>query len=114
MEEAGIITGYTVNIDYDAAGIQHHYVFVCTARVSEREGLAAEARKLPGVIEVITLMTGTDNVLLIAVTSKKDEITDLAYAVDELGLRIEREYLIREHIKQPYSELRPPEYPSRK
>lgn len=114
MEEAGIITGYTVKVDYDAAGIQHHYVFVCTARVSEREELAAEVRKLPGVIEVLTLMTGTDNVFVIAVTSRKDEITDLAYAIDELGLRIEREHLIREHTRQPYSELRPPEYLSRK
>lgn len=110
MEDAEIISGYSVDINYDAAGVQHHYVFVCTVRVSEREQLAADARRLPGVIEVITLMTGTDNVLIVTAGAEKDDVTDLAYAIDELGLAIEREHLIRDHFKQPFSEFQPPEY----
>lgn len=110
MEDAEIISGYSVDINYDAAGVQHHYVFVCTVRVSERERLAADARQLPGVIEVLTLMTGTNNVFIITAGAEKDEITDLAYAIDELGLTIEREHLVRDHFKQPFSDFRPPEY----
>lgn len=109
MEEAGVISGYRVTVDYDQAGIQHYYTFVCTARVSNREQLAADAQSLSGVIEVITLMTGTHNVYIIGAGTRKDDISELAYAVDNLGLAIEQEYLIRDHTIQPYSGFQPPE-----
>lgn len=110
MEEAGVISGYRVNVNYDRAGVQHHYLFVCTVRVSHREQLAAEVRNLPGVLEVITLMTGTHNVYVMGAGAQKDDMSDLAYAIDDLGISIEREHLIRDHVRQPYSRFRPPEY----
>jgi DNA-binding Lrp family transcriptional regulator len=110
MEAAGIISGYCVEINDDRAGIQHHYVFVCSARVSKRERLAEEVRQFPGVIEVLTFMTGSHKVDVVAAGAEKDDMTDLAYVVDELGLTIEREHLIRDHVRQPFSGLRPPEY----
>lgn len=109
MEDEGVISGYHVNVNYDTADIQHHYVFVCTARVSKREQLAADVRDLPGVLEVTTLMTGTTNILIEAAARDKDAITELAYEIDELGLTIEHENLIREQFRQPFSGFRPPE-----
>lgn len=106
LEDRGVITGYQVTVDYDAAGVQHHYLFVCSARVSERESLAETARQLPGVTEVLTLMTGKCNVFILGVASEKDEITELAYHLDELGLVIERENLVRAHARQPYEAFR--------
>ena len=103
MKEQGIISGYQVNVDYDAAGIQHHYMFVCTARVSQREQYADAIREFPIVVEVVTLMTGTNNVLIEAVANDKDNLSALAYKIDDLGLVIERENLIREHSRQPFS-----------
>lgn len=103
LEEQGVIDGYQVNVDYDSANVQHHYVFVCSARVRRREEFARKARTQDGVVEVITLMTGNNNVYVIGVADSKDEITELAYALDEMGLEIEGEYLIRDHIRQPYS-----------
>ena len=47
MEDEGIIKGYSVDIDYDRADVQHYCVFVCSARVSERERLVDEARQFP-------------------------------------------------------------------
>lgn len=114
MEEAGVIGGYRVEVDYDVADVQHYYMFVCSARVSEREALAAEAREYPRVTEVITLMTGNHNVLVIGASEGKDEISDLASAIDELGLTVEREHLIRDHVRQPYSGFDPPGYLTRK
>lgn len=102
MEEDGVITGYQTNVNYDRAGVQHHYMFVCSARVSNREQLAQEARNLRDVTEVITLMTGKDNVYIIGSGNEKDDISDLAYRVDELGLTIEREHLIRDHERSPF------------
>lgn len=114
MEESGVIGGYRVQVDYDEADVQHYYMFVCSARVSEREDLAAEAREYPGVAEVITLMTGDYNVLVVGASEDRDEISDLASAIDGLGLTIEREHLIRDHVRQPYSGFEPPEYLTRK
>lgn len=105
LEDEGVIEGFQVNVDYDRAGVQHYYIFSCTARVSEREALAEDARQYDGVLEVITLMTGRENVVIIAAGTEKDDITDLASDLDELGLVIERENLIREHVRQPFQEF---------
>lgn len=110
MEDAGVITGYQVTVDYEKADIQHHYLFVCSARVKDRERLAAEARNHAGVTEIVTVMTGTENVYIVGVGESKDDITDLALALDELGLAIEREYLVRDYTSQPYSRFQPPGY----
>lgn len=102
LEDDGVIEGYQVNINYDEAGVQHYYVFIGTVRVSERERLAKKARQHSGVLEVITLMTGKQNLHIIGCGAEKDDMTDLAYDLDELGVEIEREYLIRDHSRQPY------------
>ncbi|WP_226482608.1 Lrp/AsnC family transcriptional regulator [Natrinema amylolyticum] len=106
MEDDGVIRGYNVDIDYDRAGVQHYYVFVCSARVSEREHLVDEARQLPAVVEVLALMTGTKNVYVLGAGSQKDDITQLAYDLDGLGLEVNDEYLIRDHASKPFEEFR--------
>lgn len=55
-------------------------------------------------------MTGTHNVYVVGAGAEKDAMTDLAYAVDDLGLTVEREHLIRDHVRQPFSGFRPPEH----
>lgn len=110
LEEEGVIEGYQANVNYDRAGVQHHYLFVCSARVSERESLAQQARELSDVTEVITLMTGKRNVHVIGSGNVKDAITDLAYDIDDIGLTIEGEYLIRDHVRQPYGGFRTTEH----
>lgn len=101
----GVIRGYNVDIDYDRAGVQHYDVFVCSARVSEREHLVDEARQLPAVVEVLALMTGTKNVCVLGAGSQKDDITQLAYDLDGLGLEVNDEYLIRDHVSRPFEEF---------
>jgi len=106
-EGEGVIDGYSVDVSYDDADVQHYYVFVCTAHVGEREALAREAGRLPGIVEVRTLMTGTRNVHLTAVGPEKDDITRLAQSIDELGLTIERENLIRSYSRYPFDGFAP-------
>ncbi|RDI72177.1 Lrp/AsnC family transcriptional regulator [Halopelagius longus] len=103
MEEEGVIEDYQVNVNYDNAGIQHLFMFVCTARVAERARLVANVRDLSGVVEVLSLMTGNENVYVVAAARDKSAITELAYDIEELGLRIEREHLISEHSRQAFS-----------
>lgn len=105
LEAEDVIRGYSVDVNYESAGVQHYYLFSCTARVSEREQLAEDARHHPAVVEVVTFMTGNENVSILAAASRKADITALAYSLDELGLHIEREHLIWEHFRQPFSEF---------
>ncbi|MDS0282819.1 Lrp/AsnC family transcriptional regulator [Haloarcula onubensis] len=107
LEERGVITGYRATVDYDEAGVQHYYLFVCSARVSERDELAEQVRERPCVTEVLTVMTGTYNVYVIAAAAQKDDITDLAEHIDRSGLQIEREHLIRRHTRQPFGRFQP-------
>lgn len=37
MESEGVIRGYHPEIDYDAAGLQLHMLFICSAENPERE-----------------------------------------------------------------------------
>lgn len=106
LEERGVIEGYSADIDYNRIGVQHHYQFVCTASVSDREELANEALDVPGVVEVRTLMTGTRNVYVTAAGSDNDDITRIAMALDETGLEIEVENLVRSRTRRPLQQFR--------
>ena len=107
LEDAGVIEGYTTQINYEAAGLEHYYIFICTVRVGNREELAERAIDFPGVIDVRTFMTGEQNVHITAAKGSKQEITDLAYQIDNAGLRIDREHLIWSHSRRPSSEFTP-------
>lgn len=109
LEQRGIIQRYTIDVDYSRAEIQHHYVFFCTAGISERERLMEELRAIPGVVRATSVMTGTQNVIIEAVAPSKAEITDIASQLDTRGLRIEREHLIWDEYRQPYTGFRPEE-----
>lgn len=103
LEHQGIIRRYTIDVDYSRADIQHHYVFFCTVRVNEREHLMEELQTIPGVVRATSVMTGTQNVIVEAAAPDKDGITEIAYRLDDLGLHIEREHLIWDEYRQPYT-----------
>lgn len=105
LEERGVLEGYSADVDYNRIGVQHHYQFICTAGVNEREELADEALGVPGVIEVRTLMTGTRNVYVTAAGSDNDDITRIALALDGIGLGIDQENLIRSQTRQPLEQF---------
>jgi len=106
LEDEGIIEGYSVDIDYDGMGVPHHYLFVCSAPVSRREQLAGEARGRDGVVDVTVLVTGRCTVLVSAVGSGTDRIAELARGLDELGLTVEREHLVRDRTRLPFDGFR--------
>ncbi|WP_459192269.1 Lrp/AsnC family transcriptional regulator [Halosimplex sp. J119] len=106
LEAEGVIEGYQVNVNYDSAGVQHYFMFVCSAPVSRREKLAEMAKGKPGVVEVLTLMTGRNNVYILAAETEKEAITDLAFELDEAGLDIESEHLIKHHERIPFAGFR--------
>ncbi|WP_436926507.1 Lrp/AsnC family transcriptional regulator [Halosimplex amylolyticum] len=103
LEEAGIITGYHADVDYEAAGFQLHTLIVCTAPVPDRERLAQEALEIEGVVAVREVMTGNENVHVEVVGRDGDDLSRIGRELDELGFEIEDEDIIRNEYVHPYS-----------
>jgi DNA-binding Lrp family transcriptional regulator len=103
LESSDVIRGYHADVDYEAAGYQLYTLIVCTAPIPEREALAAAAAEVPGVVEVQEVMTGEANVLVRAVGVDGDDLTRIGEELDDLGLRVSDEDLIRSTHHRPYS-----------
>jgi Lrp/AsnC family leucine-responsive transcriptional regulator len=102
LEEHGIIRGYHVDIDYDLAGYPLYTKIICTAPVAERDALANDARKVHGVTAVREIMTGKRNVYVNAIGESHDDLNRIAGELDELGLDIVDEQIIRDEYVCPY------------
>lgn len=95
LEKAGILTGYRPEVNYEAASYQLRTLIVCTAPIPDREALAKEALGVPGVVAVREVMTGTENVHVEAVGADGDDLSRIGRDLDELGLEVVDEDLIR-------------------
>lgn len=102
LEERGILTGYHADVDYEQAGYQLYTLIVCTAPVPQREELAAAAVDVPGVVRVEEVMTGTENIHVFAVGADSDDLSRIGRDLDELGLEVADEDLIRSVHAGPF------------
>lgn len=96
LEERGIIRGYFVDIDYDAAGYPLYTKIVCTAPVAKRDELAKRAQEIRGVTAVREVMTGERNVYVNAIGWDHDDLNRISTELDGLGLQVVDEQLIRD------------------
>jgi len=103
LEDDGILTGYHAAVDYEAAGFQLHTLITCNAPIPERERLAREAVEVEGVVAVREVMTGTENVHVEVVGRDGDDLSRIGRELDELGLEVEDEDLIRNEYVHAYS-----------
>ena len=101
MEETGVIRGYTVEVDHGAAGFPFHFQFTCTAPIAERSRLVEAAFEVPGVLSVRELMTGQRNVVVEVVGGEQDDITRIAETLDDLGLVVVDENLVKSAESRP-------------
>lgn len=102
LEESGIIRGYHLDIDYDLAGYPLYTKIICTAPVTDRDTLANKAREVHGVTAVREIMTGKCNVYVNAIGQSHDDLNRIAGELDELGLDIVDERIIRDEYVCPY------------
>jgi len=102
LEESGIVRGYHADIDYELAGYPLYTKIVCTAPVPDRDVLANRARDVHGVTAVREIMTGTRNVYVNAIGRSHDDLNRIAGDLDELGLDVVDEQLIRDEYVCPY------------
>ncbi len=102
LERENVIEGYVPLVHYENAGYQLQIRFTCTARIVDREQLARDALDVRGVVEVREMMTGRENVEITAVAPQNEDVTRVALALDELGLDVEREELVRNRYVRPF------------
>jgi DNA-binding Lrp family transcriptional regulator len=107
LEDRGIIEGYNLDVNYEAAGFQLHTLIVCTAAIPERERLAREALEIEGVVAVREVMTGSENVHVEVVGVDGDDLSRIGRELDALGLDVVDEDIIRSEYVNPYEGFAP-------
>ena len=107
LEEAGVITGYHAQVDFESADGRLTNLYLCNAPVAERESYASKVRAIPGVINVRELMTGRRNLHVLAVGEAIDDLRRIARAISSLGIEIEDEDLVQTDSYHPYSPYGP-------
>jgi DNA-binding Lrp family transcriptional regulator len=107
LEDRGIITGYRAHVDFEAAGGKLRNLYLCNVPVPEREALAHEARAIPGVINVRSLMTGRRNLHVLAVGEGTRDLQRISRSLSKLGIEIEDEDLLEDEMFDPYEPFNP-------
>jgi DNA-binding Lrp family transcriptional regulator len=102
LEQDGIITDYDARVDFEAAGSQLHTLIICTAPIPERGRLARKALEIEGVVDVREVMTGEENVHVGIVGTDSNDLSRIGKELDEIGLEVNDEDLIRAEYTTPY------------
>lgn len=109
LESEGVIRGYAADVDYEQAGYQLYTLILCTAPVRRREELAEAALDVPGVVRVQEVMTGSENVHVTAIGTDSDDLSRIGRDLDELGLEVTDEDIVRNEYQGPYTGFSPEE-----
>jgi DNA-binding Lrp family transcriptional regulator len=107
LEEAGVIRGYDVDVDYEAAGYQLHTLIVCTAPIHEREEIAQRALEVDGVVALREVMTGAENVHVEVVGVDGNDLSRIGRDLNDIGLEVVDEDLIRNEYTRPFHQFNP-------
>lgn len=107
LEEREIVTGYVPRIDYEQAEYQLEVDVICTASINERAELACAALDVDGVVHVRERMTGRRNVIATAIAAESDDLTAIAGALDDAGLAVEGEELVKNDYEEPFDHFDP-------
>lgn len=107
LEEKGVLKGYHANIDYERADGRLTNLFTCTSPVPERDRHAKQAAEIPGVVQVRRLLSGQENLHIIAVADDLSGITRIAHAISKLGIVIEEEDMVEGEEVQPFQPFGP-------
>ena len=107
LETAGVIKGYSAEVDYGQSGYPLRMLLFCTASIPERGDLVPEILAVDGVVSVQELVTGEQNLLVTAVGESDSDITPVAQALLELGVTVADEVLVRSHESTPFGGFAP-------
>lgn len=86
----------------EQADFQLEVNLVCTAPIIDRSTLAEEALNVADVVHLRERMTGKQNVIVTGIASEGDELTAIASQLDDVGLDIEAEELVKNDYVEPF------------
>lgn len=107
LEDRGVIQGYHAYINYGHAERRLTNLYICTSEVPDRERLAKQVDRIPGVIHVRELMAGRRNLHVTAVGEDMSDLSEVAREISNLGIEIEEEDLIQREHYSPYNTFGP-------
>ncbi|MFC7073972.1 Lrp/AsnC family transcriptional regulator [Halovenus rubra] len=105
LESAGVIKGYSAEVNYQQSGYPLRMLLFCTASIPRRGEIIDEILDIDGVVSVQELVTGEQNLLVTAVGESDDDITPVAQELLEMELTVADEVLVRSHETTPFGEL---------
>lgn len=109
LEDLQVIKGYHAHVDYERAGGWLVNLFTCSTTGTDRERFARRILGVSGVINVREVMTGREDLHVVAIGTDTDDIARIARDLKALGVEVENEDLIhREHFG-PYLPFGPRE-----
>ncbi|GGL23398.1 Lrp/AsnC family transcriptional regulator [Halarchaeum sp. CBA1220] len=102
LEDAGVIKGYSAEVDYERSGYPIRMLLFCTASIHERSDLIPEVLAIDGVVSVQELITGEQNLLVTAVGRSDSDITPIAEELLDMGITVADEVLVKSHVTTPF------------
>lgn len=102
LERDRVVQGSHLTIDYELIGYQLTTIIFCTAPIPDRERLAEAALEVHGVISVRELMTGEENVHVVAVGRDSEDLSRIGRDLSALGLEITEEELVHNEYTCPF------------
>lgn len=102
LESAGVIQGYTPHIDYERAGYHLHVKFICSVPVSDRNAFADDVLGIEGVVRVVEILSGRDNLVIEAIGENSDDLTAIASQLESIGVEINGEQFVKSSHVQPF------------
>ena len=107
LEAAGVIQGYHANVYYERCDGRLTGLFECSTSVANQERLAQQALRIPGVVEVLKLMSGQGNLQVKVVAPDTDGLSHIARKLTNLGLEVDHEELVQDEYHHPFHEFGP-------
>ena len=102
LETSGVVNGYHPHIDYERAGYQLRVWFFCTVPISDRTEIADRLLTIDGVIQVVEILSGQNNIATEVVAESSDDLTEIATEIEDIGGRIENEMFLKNTRVQPF------------
>jgi DNA-binding Lrp family transcriptional regulator len=102
LEAVGIIEGYSPHVDYARAGFDLQVLYLCKTDVDEREAVAEAVLDVDGVVSVHELLDNRRNVVVKAVATDPEHLTEIHDTVIGTGLEIRETEYVRNATTQPF------------
>lgn len=102
LEGAGVVKGYSAEIDYERSGYPIRMLLFCTASIHERSELVPRILDVDGVVSVQELITGERNLLVTVVGRSDSDVTPVAEQLLDMDVTVADEVLVRSHVTTPF------------